>query len=109
MDNLKEGRAINDRPEETNKSMAIISNTDEEVVQCEMDTDEGISDAMVLLGRQFYQVLKRLNRKSRPNVKNMSFDISKNSVGQCKVRKEEKQNQGKCAQCHKCKGFGIVY
>jgi hypothetical protein len=29
MDNLKEGRAINDRPEKKNKSMAIISNTDE--------------------------------------------------------------------------------
>ena len=40
MDNLKEGRAINDRPEKKNKIKAIISNTDEEVVQCEMNTDE---------------------------------------------------------------------
>jgi len=54
LDNLKEGSAIKDRPEKKNKSMAIISNTYEESIKCEMDIDEGISDAMVLLGRQFY-------------------------------------------------------
>ena len=97
MDNLKEGRAINDRPEKKNKSMAIISNTDEEFVRCEMDTDDGISDAMVLLGRQFYQVLTRLNKKSRPNIKNMLFDINKNNIGQWKVRTKDE-----------CEGFGHV-
>jgi len=40
MDNSKEGGTINDRHEKIYKSIAFISNTDEEVAQCEMDTDE---------------------------------------------------------------------
>jgi len=35
----------------------------------------------------------------------MLLDINKNSVGKYKVRTEEKQNQGKCVQCHECEGF----
>ncbi|MCI93102.1 gag-pol polyprotein, partial [Trifolium medium] len=41
--------AINDRSERKNKSIAFVSNTDEEEVQGEMETDESISDEIVLL------------------------------------------------------------
>jgi len=57
---------INDRTEKK-KCIAFLSNTDEEDVQCNMDTDESVSDAIVLLRRQFNKILKRMYRKSRPN------------------------------------------
>jgi hypothetical protein len=75
-----------DRTEKKNKNIAFISNTDEEDVQCDMDTNESFSDAIVLLGRKFNKVLKKMDRKSRPDVKKMQFEISKNSGLQRKGR-----------------------
>ena len=62
--------------------------------QCDLDTDEGMYNAIVLLKRQFNKVLKGMDRKSRPNVKNISSDISKNSDSQRKARIEEKPTLG---------------
>ncbi|XP_050878662.1 uncharacterized protein LOC127082468 [Lathyrus oleraceus] len=87
--------AINDRFEKKNKSITFISNTENKEDQCDLETDEGISNAIVLLGRQFNKVLKIMDRMSRPNVKNMSFDISKNNDSHRKARREENPNQGK--------------
>jgi len=84
--------AIIDRSEKKNKSITFVCNTNDEEVQCDMKTDEGISDAIVLLGKQFKKVLKRMDRKPRPNVKNMSSHITKNNDFQRKVRNEEKPN-----------------
>jgi hypothetical protein len=61
------------------KSIAFASNTDEEDVQCDMETDESILDAFVRLGRELNKVLEMIDKKSRPNVQNISFDISRNS------------------------------
>jgi hypothetical protein len=55
--------AIYDRPEKKNKNITFISNTNEEDVQCEKHNDESISDAIVLVGRKFNKVLKRMDRK----------------------------------------------
>jgi len=96
---------INDRNEKKNKSFAFISNIDEEDVQCDMDTNESVSDAIVLLGRQCYRVLKRMDRKSRPNVKKMKFHISKNCWFQRKERTGEKQIQRKGIHYHGCEGL----
>ncbi|MCI18307.1 gag-pol polyprotein, partial [Trifolium medium] len=41
--------AISDRSEKKNKSIAFVSNADDEEMQCDMETDESISDAIVLL------------------------------------------------------------
>ncbi|MCI40301.1 hypothetical protein A2U01_0061534, partial [Trifolium medium] len=41
-----------------------------EVMQCDLKTDASISDAIVLLGRQFNKILMRMERKPRSNVKN---------------------------------------
>lgn len=100
--------AINDRSEKKNKSITFVSNTNDEQIQCDMETDEGIYDAIVLLGRQFNKVLNRMDRIPRPNVKNMSFDINKNNHSQRKDRTEEKPNQGKGVKCHGCKGLGHI-
>ncbi|MCH97394.1 envelope-like protein, partial [Trifolium medium] len=41
-----------------------------EEMQCDMETDESTSNAIVLLGRKFNKILKRLDRRPRSNVKN---------------------------------------
>jgi hypothetical protein len=100
--------AINDRSEKKNKSIAFVSNTNVEEMQCEMETDESILDAIVLLGRQFNKVLKKMDKRPKPNVKNMSFDIKKNASSQRKAKIDENINQGKGIQCHECEGFGHI-
>lgn len=87
--------AISDRSEKKKKSITFVSNTNNEEVQCDMKSNEGISEAILLLRKQFNKVLKRMDRKPRPNVKNMSFDISKNNDFQRKARTKENPNQGK--------------
>lgn len=96
---------INDRSEKKSKSIALVSNTDEE---CDLDTDEGLSNAIVLLGRQFNKVMKRVNLKSRGDVKNNFFDISKSNGLGSKSRYEEGSSQSKGVQCHECEGFGHI-
>ncbi|KAK2369245.1 hypothetical protein QL285_082393 [Trifolium repens] len=70
--------SINERSEMKNKSITSISNIDDEI-QCDMETNKGISNAIIDLGKQFNKVLQKMDRKPRPNVENMSFNISKNS------------------------------
>jgi hypothetical protein len=55
-----------------------------------------------MLGRQFNKFVKKIDKKGRPNVKNISSDIRKRSTS------EEKFNQGKGIQCYGCEGFGHV-
>ncbi|MCI40552.1 gag-protease polyprotein, partial [Trifolium medium] len=73
-----------------------------------MDTDDGISDAIVLLGRQFNKVLKRMDRRLGTNAKNISQDISRNNNFHRKPNTDDKPNQGKGVQCHECEGYGHI-
>jgi len=49
-----------------------------------------------------------MDRRRRPNVKNMSFDISRNSESQRRDKNDDKSNQGKGIQSHGCEGFGHI-
>ena len=49
------------------------------IMRFNMETNKGISNAIIDLGKQFNKVLQKMDRKPRPNVENMSFNISKNS------------------------------
>jgi hypothetical protein len=82
-----------------------VSNTSNEQIQSDLETDEEISDAMVLLGRQFNNILNKIDRRRGPNGKNISFDINRNSESQRKDRNDDKTCQGKGVQCHACEGF----
>ncbi|MCI21247.1 gag-protease polyprotein, partial [Trifolium medium] len=73
-----------------------------------MDTDESISDAIVLLGRQLNKVLRRMDRRPRTNVKNIPQDISRNNNFQKKTKTDEKPNQGESVQCHECESYGHI-
>ncbi|XP_050896014.1 uncharacterized protein LOC127102712 [Lathyrus oleraceus] len=85
---------INDRTEKKTKSITFVSNTEDEQKQCDLDTDEGMTNAIVFLGRQFNKVLKRIDMKSRPNVKNIPLDIRNTNDFHRRTRTEERSNQG---------------
>ena len=74
------------------KSIAFVSNTDEEDVQCDMETDENILDAFVRLGREFNKVLEMIDKNSRPNIQNISPNISRNSESQRRDIIDENSN-----------------
>jgi len=74
------------------KYIAFVSNTDEKDVQCDMETDESILDAFVRLGKEFNKVLEMIAKNSRPNVQNISSNISRNNESQRRDRIDENSN-----------------
>jgi len=74
------------------KSIAFVSNTDEEDVQRDMETNESILDAFVRLGREFNKVFEMIDKKSRPNVQNISSNISRNTESQRRDKIDENSN-----------------
>src|SRR6266487_3587500 len=54
--------SVNERLEKKNKSIAFVSNTEEEDLESDMESTDSVSEAIVLLGRQFNKVLKRMDR-----------------------------------------------
>jgi len=44
------------------------------------------------LGREFNKVLEMIDKKSRPNVQNILFNISRNSESQRRDRNDENSN-----------------
>jgi hypothetical protein len=91
-----------------NKSIALVSNTDNEDHQDDIDTDESISDAMVLLGKQFNKVMRRMDRKTKGNVPNIRFDISKPVNNFRRTKTDDKVEQSKGVKCHEFEGFGHI-
>jgi len=54
---------INDQYEKKNKGVAFLSNTSNGQTKDEFEIDEEISEVVVLLGRQFNNILKRLDKR----------------------------------------------
>ena len=86
---------INDQPKKKNKSIAFLSNIYDDQTEGNLEIDEEIAEVMVLLGRQFNKVLKRLDKGRKPNVKNIPTDIKKDNDSQGKTRAKLQRNQGK--------------
>ncbi|MCI00186.1 gag-pol polyprotein, partial [Trifolium medium] len=61
--------AINERSEKKNKSITFNSNTDDNEIQCDMETNERISNDIIDLGKQFNKVLEMMDRKTRTKEK----------------------------------------
>ena len=53
--------AIDDKAEKKNKSIDFVSNVEDDKSQAELDTDEYLSNTIVLLGKKFNRILKRLD------------------------------------------------
>ncbi|MCI17160.1 gag-pol polyprotein [Trifolium medium] len=86
---------INQRKEKKNKSLAFSSNTGEEEGLGDLESDESLSEAMVLLGRQFNRIMKRMDKRSKSNVPSTKLDISKHINNQRRTRGDEKISQSK--------------
>ncbi|PNY13324.1 gag-protease polyprotein [Trifolium pratense] len=98
----------NEKLAKKHKSIAFRSSTDEEEQEIDVDSSDSISEAIVILGRKFNEVVKRMDRRPRTNVRNNANDISGNINFQRKSNINEKPNQGKGVQCHECEGFGHI-
>lgn len=98
--------AIDDRYEKKNKSISFISNSIDGEKQCNLDNDEGLSNVILLLGVQFYKVVRRVDIRSRSNFKNISPDINKNYDTQRKAGAEKEAIQSNGIQCYECECFG---
>src|SRR3954468_22461063 len=96
---------ISDNTEKKNKSLDFVSNSQEEV---EEGREENLSESIAMLGRQFNKIMRRMDQKSRPNVKNISSDTNRSYDSSRKVKPEEKYNQSKGIQCHGCEGHGHI-
>ena len=96
---------ISDNVDKKNKSIALVSNTEDESKESD---EENISEAIVMLGRQFNKLIKRMDPKSRSNVKNISSNISRSYDSSRRTKSEEKGNQSRGIQCHGCEGYGNI-
>ncbi|CAJ2644227.1 unnamed protein product [Trifolium pratense] len=98
---------MNQRKEKKNKSLAFASNTGEDE-ESDLESDESLSEAMGLLGRQFNRVMKRMDKKSKFNVPSIKLDINKQTNDQRRARSDEKTSQSEGVQCHECEGYGHI-
>ncbi|XP_057432974.1 uncharacterized protein LOC130725802 [Lotus japonicus] len=95
--------SLNDMPEKKSKSIAFMSNVDED--QSDQEAGENLSEAIALLGKKFNRVMRKFDRRARPNVLDKRSDIIKNS-GNALKNKEEDKSKG--VQCHECEGYGHI-
>ncbi|PNX69358.1 gag-protease polyprotein, partial [Trifolium pratense] len=100
--------AQNEKLEKKNKNIVFMSITDEEEVDFDVDSSDSISEAIVLLGRHFNKVLKRMDRKPRANGINFIQDANRSVGTQRKTKPDEKTSQSKDIQCHECEGYGHI-
>ncbi|GAU10419.1 hypothetical protein TSUD_419150, partial [Trifolium subterraneum] len=100
--------SVNERIEKKNKSIAFVSNTEDEDLESDMESTDSVSEAIVLLGRQFNKVLKRMDRRPRQNAKHLATDMSRSIGNSRKTKIDEKLAQSKGIQCHECEGYGHI-
>src|SRR4051812_15310923 len=91
--------------ERKNKSITFVTNTSDNSKESNGGSDENLSDAIAMLGKQFNRLIKRVDQKSRPNVKDTSSDISHTYDSSKRFKAEEKPYLGKWVRCHGCEGF----
>jgi hypothetical protein len=93
---------FSDKVEKKGKNIAFASNTDSEKV--DDNPSEDLSEDIVLLGRQFNKILKRVDRIPRRNVQHIQQNISKQGNTSAKTKADDKTNQDKGVQCYECEG-----
>jgi hypothetical protein len=57
------------------KSIAFMSNTEEKEEESGQDIDEDLANDVALLGRQFNKLLKKMDVRSKSNVKNILTSV----------------------------------
>ncbi|XP_045795337.1 uncharacterized protein LOC123889868 [Trifolium pratense] len=100
--------SINQRKDKKNKSLAFTPNARDEQETGDQESDESLSEAMVLLGKQFNKLMKRMDKQTRPNVPSIRFDTNKQPNNLRRPRSDEKPNQPRGVLCHECEGHGHI-
>ncbi|PNX54502.1 gag-protease polyprotein, partial [Trifolium pratense] len=96
----------NEKLEKKNKSIAFMSNADEEELDVDIDSTDSISEAIVLLERQFKKVLKKMDIRPKENGMLFTPYTSRNIETPRKPKTNDKLSQSKGVQCHECEGYG---
>ncbi|KAK2369873.1 gag-protease polyprotein [Trifolium repens] len=96
---------FSDKVEKKGKNIAFASNTDSKEADDDTDTREDLSEELVLLGKQFNKILKRVDRRPRRNVQHIQPNISKQGNTSAKSKTKE-EDRG--VQCFECEGYGHI-
>jgi len=99
---------VDNRTENKGKSVALISNIENDVSLGDLVSNEDLSENLVLLGRQFDKILRQVDRRPRPNGQNIRFNSDQQTSNEKKVRLDEKNNQYKGVQCQECEGYDHI-
>ncbi|CAJ2661894.1 unnamed protein product [Trifolium pratense] len=97
--------ATNERMDKKTKSIAFVSNAEEEDQQSDTESENSISDAMVLLGKQFNKVLKIMDKRPKTSAADTGRNTYRNFR---KPMSDEKTALNKSVQCHECEGYGHI-
>ena len=84
-----------DGSEKKAKSIAFMSNIEGEEEEGGQDIDEDLANDVAMLGRQFNRLMKKMDVRSKANVKNITSDISKSNNAGRRTRSDEKPKEGK--------------
>ncbi|WJX88834.1 hypothetical protein P8452_70878 [Trifolium repens] len=95
---------FSDKVEKKGKNIVFTSNTDSKEADNDLDTREDLSEDLVLLGKQFNKILKRVDIRPRRNVQHIQPNISKQ--GNTSVKSKADEDKG--VQCYECEGYGHV-
>src|ERR1044072_1368422 len=96
---------ISENVDKKNKSIDLVSSSEEE---CKKGEEDKISEAIAMLGRQFNKLIKRIDPKSRSNVKDITSDISRSHDSSRRSKSEDEGSQSREIQCHGCEGYGHI-
>ncbi|GAU45662.1 hypothetical protein TSUD_293710 [Trifolium subterraneum] len=100
--------SVNERIEKKNKSIAFVSNVEDEDLESDIESTDSVSEAIAFLGRQFNKVLKRMDRRPRQNARHLATNMSRSIGNSRKTKIDEKPAQSKGIQCHECEGYGHI-
>ncbi|PNX74790.1 gag-protease polyprotein [Trifolium pratense] len=97
--------AIDEKLEKKTKSIAFVTNAEKDDQQGESVSEDDMSTEMVLLGKQFNKLLKKMDKRPKTSAGNTGRNINGNFR---KFGLEEKDSQSKEVQCHECEGYGHI-
>src|ERR1043165_1469136 len=66
------------------------------------------SIAIAMLGRQFNRLIRKVDPKSRSNVKDIPSNIGRPHDSSRRFKSEDKESQSREIQCHGCEGYGHI-
>ncbi|KAK2449300.1 gag-protease polyprotein [Trifolium repens] len=95
---------FSEKVEKKGKNIAFTSNTDSEEADDDLDSRGDLPDEVVLLGKQFNKILKRVDRRSRRNVEHIQPNISTQGNTSAKPLTEKEKG----VRCFECEGYGHI-